>query len=197
MYATEDALGKAEEELAVIIGNRLPKPGSSHIVHLVSLEGRYGQDKFNFQSAAEGDMIRLISLNSWRFACTEETHESFTGLARNLKPGGLLQLPLLPKGSDAQNYANAHLNQGSAPLPHAMRQGNKSISWYHGPLVPGFNTTQEFALPIRSADDLVYFNQTYRVFDVSYAAAWELGRLLVLQNNRIATKLFHWKRSEA
>ena len=194
---TEDAIGKAEEELAVIIGNRLPKPGSSHTVHLVSVEERYSQNKFNFQDATKDDKIRLISLKSWRFACTQEKNESFTGLARNLKPG-LLKLPLLTDGSEEdKNYANEHLNQGSTPLPHAMRQGNKSISWYHGPFVPGFNASNDFTLPIRSADDLVYFNKTYGVFDVSYAAAWELGRLLVLQNNRIATSLFHWKRTEA
>jgi hypothetical protein len=35
------------------------------------------------------------------------------------------------------------------------------------------------------------------MLDVSYAAAWELGRLLILQNSRISTALFQWKRERA
>ena len=35
------------------------------------------------------------------------------------------------------------------------------------------------------------------MFDVSYAAAWELGRLLALQNTNFSTELYRWKRSYA
>ncbi len=32
------------------------------------------------------------------------------------------------------------------------------------------------------------------MFDVSYAAAWQLGRLLALQSNNFAETLYNWKR---
>jgi hypothetical protein len=35
------------------------------------------------------------------------------------------------------------------------------------------------------------------MFDVSYAAAWELGRLLALQSKSFAINLYRWKRSHA
>jgi len=35
------------------------------------------------------------------------------------------------------------------------------------------------------------------MFDVSYSAAWELGRLLTLQNKQVSVDLFNWKRSHA
>jgi len=52
-------------------------------------------------------------------------------------------------------------------------------------------------LPIRSGDELVRYNPTAGMFDVSYSAAWELGRLLTLQNKRVSVDLFNWKRSHA
>src|SRR4029077_15600434 len=96
-----------------------------------------------------------------------------------------------------RDAARRYLTMGCVPLPHAMRQGNKTVSWYRGPLVPGNNTTERFKLPIRSADELVYYDDTYGMFDVSYAAAWELGRLLALQSKSLAINLYRWKRSHA
>jgi hypothetical protein len=52
-------------------------------------------------------------------------------------------------------------------------------------------------LPVRSADELVLYDQTIGMFDVSYSAAWELGRLLTLQNKQVSVDLFNWKRSHA
>ena len=57
------------DELAVIIGNRLPKKSSISTVHFVSVAGRYNNDGFNFQGAGDNDYIRLVSLKSWRFLC--------------------------------------------------------------------------------------------------------------------------------
>jgi hypothetical protein len=33
------------------------------------------------------------------------------------------------------------------------------------------------------------------MFDVSFAAAWQIGRLLALQNGNFATTLYNWKRA--
>jgi hypothetical protein len=35
------------------------------------------------------------------------------------------------------------------------------------------------------------------MFDVSYAMAWQLGRMLTLQNQPLAVEIFNWKRSKA
>jgi len=88
-------------------------------------------------------------------------------------------------------------SRGCVPLPHAMRDGNRSVSWYHGPFTPGDNKSKDIDLPIRSADELLLYNEGDGMFDVSYAAAWELGRLLTLQNKRVAVDLFNWKRAHA
>jgi hypothetical protein len=201
---TTDAAGVAQgDEVAVIICNRLPKSGSMSIVHLVSLESRYSDSGFDFQGAAkDSDLIRLVSLYSWRFACLSKDH-SFKGLLMNLYRSSpedphTLRLPKLTStDSWANGTAEKYFVAGYAALPHEMRQGNTSVSWYHGPLIPGSPTGNQIELPIRSADELARYNPTVGMFDVSYSAAWELGRLLTLQNKRASVELFNWKRSHA
>jgi hypothetical protein len=79
-------------EVAVLIGNRLPKPGGLSIVHLVSLERRYNGNEFNYQGAQSSDLIRLVSVKSWRFACVS-AKQSFKGLLTHLNHQLLFHFP--------------------------------------------------------------------------------------------------------
>ena len=109
-----------------------------------------------------------------------------------------LRLPPLKGVNSANTIAEAYFKRGCVPLPHTMRQGHQTISWYHGPLTPGSNTTAtDIKLPVRSADALVRYNKDDGMLDVSYAAAWELGRLLTLHKTQVAVDLFNWKRAHA
>jgi hypothetical protein len=200
---TKDPTGKPTgEEVAIVIGNRLPRAGKMSTVHLVSLEGRYPATG-DLAYPATGDRVRLISLTSWRFACVDR-RQSFKGLLThlNLNSSSTLRLPPLKSvdqaSSDVAQAAESYFKMGCISLSHAMRQGNKTVSWYHGPLVPGSNTTpKDISLPVRSSDDLVCYNATHGMFDISYAAAWELGRLLALQSKSFSVSLYNWKRSHA
>jgi hypothetical protein len=187
------AQGNGLQEFAVVIGNRLPKPGSTSIVHLVSLEGRFKADgSFDYGDAAK---VRLVSLYSWRFACQND-QEDFKNLLLNLECK-TMRLPRLEKANDD---AEKYLKMGCVPLRHTFRRGEAGISWYHGPLLPGENQTKEGNRPAgstRCADELVRFDPSLGLFDVSYAAAWELGRLIALQNKTFSTDLFIWKRMVA
>jgi hypothetical protein len=179
------------DELAVVICNRLPKKGALSTVHLVSLEGRCEGGGFDYQGAGEDDLVRLVSLKSWSFACADQK-QNFRGLLMHLNAQhsepGLLRLPAT---GDAE--ADAYLASGFVPLPHTLRQSAKTVSSYHGPLIPGENQT-EIELPVGAADQLVRYNPRYGMFDVSYAAAWELGRLLALQSKQFSVSLYNWKR---
>ena len=190
----DDADTPTDDEFAVIIGNRLPQAGAMSTVHLVSLEGLYSDDsdQFWYQDESADSYIRLVSLKSWQFSCVTPDH-SFQGLLHGLDLA-TLHLPTDGLTGDAQS----RLSQGYTPLAHAMRQGNKSVSWYHGPLLPGAATPPSgISLPIRTVDQLLLYQDTYGMFDVSYAAAWELGRLLALQSRSFSINLYNWKRRHA
>ncbi len=187
------------EETAVLFCNRLPSKDANSVVHLVSIENRYNPQGFDFQKIKDDDLIRLVSLKSWRFTCESPKH-TFENIVQNLNKStgktdqyGTLRLPDISKGN---KKVKRYLDMGSAPLKHELRQGGTTISWYHGPLVP-YDNVADITLPVRSADQLVRFNKDDGMFDVSYAGAWELGRLLTLQSKNISTQLYNWKRSLA
>jgi hypothetical protein len=181
------------EPLATILGNRLPKKGEVSTVHLVALEERYDKDsgKFDYQGAGPNDLIRLVSLTSWSFTCVDSKH-NFDALLINIdhKPD-TLRLPSF--GNDA---AKKYIDLGYVPLHHALRQGDKTISWYHSPLSTG-QSSDNLTAPVAIADQLMRYDPNTGMFDVSYAMAWQLGRMLTLQNQPLAVEIFNWKRSKA
>ena len=179
------------DELAIIIANRLPESRKISTVHLVSVEGRFKTGSFDYEQASGNDVIRLVSLKSWSFSCEDRTKDfKQLLLALNSTPA-TLRLPEGPKSAEKL------LARGYALLPHHFREGDQTASWYHGPLVPGKNLSPRFELPARSSDELIRYDTTLSMFDVSYAAAWELGRLLALKDKDFSTGLYQWKRAHA
>jgi len=53
------------------------------------------------------------------------------------------------------------------------------------------------AAPLVVADQAVRFDPASGLMDVTYAAAWQIGRGLALQNALFASTLYAWKRNEA
>src|SRR5215213_2532930 len=188
----------AGDELAIIIANRLPQRGKTSTAHLVSVEKRFKKVEgaaqnyeFDYQDAKDADLIRLVSLKSWSFAC--ETHDrSFKQLLLGLN--GTPSTLRLPEGTGT---AQKLFSKGYVVVPHYFREGDQTVSWFRGPLIPGQNTSPRMELPAHSADELVRYDPELSMFDVSYGAAWELGRLLALQDKDFSTGLYQWKREHA
>jgi hypothetical protein len=112
------------------------------------------------------------------------------------KQPGVLRLPR-SKNADAEYY----FKRGSRGLPHRTRYGNRTVSWYHGPLIPIVRTPtappSQIDFPIQSDEVGLQYDDAIDMWDVSYAAAWDLGRLLTLQNGPIAAAIYDWKRQHA
>lgn len=196
------------DDHAFIMGNRLPAPGEKCTVHLISLEGRFDKDgKFLFAKGindlnGKKKLVRLISLKSWSFHCVD-TNKSLIASLKNIQTedgeidSHTLRLPI-PEG-EGNKHIKSYLSQSYVPVPHAMRMGSKTISWYRGPLIATSrnavleNSTTDEAI-IKNADSVLAFNPDIGMFDTSYAAAWELGRMLILSEKELAQELYQWKR---
>lgn len=181
-----------ETELAVVIANRLPKPGRN-IVHLISLE-------HHFLSQSSHPSPYFVSLKTWEFQCqvySSESSHRFKQLLTNLTSnelGNTFRLPQKEGNEDAKKY----LSQGYVPLHHHLRNSENTISWYRSPLLPGPNsiTLPSAIFPAHTADSLLRYLTEIDMFDVSYAAAYQLGQLLALQDKTFSINLYNWKRQQ-
>jgi hypothetical protein len=191
----------------VVIGNRFPatsKAGTRNIAHLVSLEGfgPYLTDNPTWPSGITA--VRLCSLVSWAFTATTDVAD-FAGLMGHLvagqSPGGdglRLSLPvpatpppppLTPAGDPAPQMQQAQqaLKQGYAALEYETRFGEQTFAWYHGPLVPHPLAPLTVGTAFPSSAAATVYDSDSGTFDLSYAAAWEVGRLLALSDRAYGT----------
>ncbi len=114
---------------------------------------------------------------------------------------GLLTLPLpsLTPEEAAEDGFKAvvrALEQGYSGVNHTLRIGEKTVSWYRGPLVPLQLAPNDPYRFYPYADQALRYDEN-RLFDVSYAAAWQLGRLLALQNRPFAQALKRYRQKIA
>ena len=150
--------------------------------------------------------VRLVSLYSWSFYCLSEAG-NFRDLMENLAaPAGatgtskdalLLRLPDPGPGdgSPAATAVQDAFKAGYTALEYQTRSGVDSFAWYRGPLTP-------LPVPALPATDAAWdnagaamiYDDTTGLFDQSYAAGWQAGRLLALSDQNFATQLRAWRR---
>ena len=195
-------------DYSVVFGNRLPVPGNTATAHLVSFEGfgPYLPANDGTPSAAipaGTTHVRVVTLRSWSFTVfnLKQTFAELLGHV-NLNPSAL-QLPYDTTKASGNSVADTTVQNafglGYTAMIHSLRDGSSTVSWYRGPLLP-LATPVPLAKPPSTtgtlwadADTLLRYDPTNGMFDVSYSAAWELGRLLALHDGAFSTALYRWK----
>jgi len=180
----------------VVLANRMPESSDrgevKNGVFLVSLEGH--QDRLPGGNGAVAEKnLRLAVLAHWEFACYGKN--SFKVLMADLN-SGRLQRPVsdkLEKGDADQQQVAAAFNYGYTALNHQIRNGEQTASWYRGPLLPMFYDKEDTYPFLPSADAALRYDYRTGMLDASYAAAWQLGRLLALQNQQFAQALYRYR----
>ena len=176
--------------------------GAPWVAHLVSLEGfeNYLVDAPAWPASVTH--VRLVSLYSWNFTCLSETG-NFRDLMLHLidgqpKGGGglLLRLPgpsTQPAPESIEAKVAQALNDGYTAVSYETMVGDQTFAWYRSPFIPAPNPDFEGG-PYNSAAAAMIYDQNSGLFDQSYAAAWQTGRLLALADQSFGSKLLQWRR---
>lgn len=178
----ENAAANPKGWFSVIVGNRLPQEGEDNFVFLVSLEGHY--EALSTEPDPQAS-IRLVVLEKWMFKSKGSTFEELC--EELIKNTGHFRIEKKTENKDIRTA----LQHGYVPMNHRWRDGKNSVSWYRGPLVPVDIATPE-KYKYNNADEALRFDKSTGMFDISYATAWQLGRVLALQNTAFSAALGSW-----
>jgi len=211
---TNQANGKSSggDWFSVVVANRFPAapaPGQAggirNLVHLVSLEGyeAYLSGTVPFPKVdndpSRTKTIRMVSLASWLFTCQSDDLQTFTALAQLLAGrSGLLRLPVPPSrpaSADPAALVRQRLADGYVALSYHTSTGQDTFAWYRGPFSPVLSDLVEKADPYSSASGATIFDRASGAFDLSLAAAWQIGRSLALRDATFARHLLAFRRA--
>ena len=161
---------------------------------IVSLEGFQNYLHGETGTIAE-ETVRLAVLAHWSFLC--QGKNTFKTLVKNLKTG-LLKLTSPEENTDKEGMDEVikAFQLGYTALNHHIRQGENTISWYRGPLVPLFYQKLDVYRYLPCADAALRYNYETGLLDATYAAAWQLGRLLALQSPHFAQAMYRCRNQE-
>lgn len=201
---------------AIVVASRLPEPGVRSHAALVSVEQRtdvvpVSPPPFVDPTAgpARGGLLgavaapptrirttgfdvpvsvppartRLVLLHHWTFDVT--TGGTFRDRMQTLDVGLMGDL----RDSNGPTITDT----GHLPVELHDRAGAVEQAWYRGPLV-AWPLTRDPLGPYQSADQARRVSPETGAEDVSYAAAFEVGRLLAAADSRFALELMRWRR---
>ncbi len=127
---------------------------------------------------------RLVLLHSWTFTCEGD------GTFRQLMQG--LDVGMMGDTDPAARLTVA--DTGHILVSVTDRLGAPEQSWYRGPLVSQPLTRDPLG-PYHSADQARRVVAETGAENISYAAAFETGRLLAAADARLAQELMRWRRT--
>ncbi|PWC78559.1 hypothetical protein [Azospirillum sp. TSH64] len=200
----KEILGLDEDgTFSIVVGNRTLQPGAVNYLFLVSLEGH--QDHLAGSTIpASYTTIRFASLAWWKVQA-DVSKGDFIEIMQALPDNGgvdLVQMPHLPipasgngsgDTSEPSAIAAMGLGMGYVPLTYRMRVGEQATAWYRGP-ASAVPTKADGLGPFVFSDQAIRYDPTTALFDVSQAAAWQIGRLLALSDSTFARLMFLWRK---
>jgi len=142
----------------------------------ITIVGDPGRMIFNLQTT-------FVLLFSWKFECTT------AGTFEELMQGLDVKMFGNPNTQDKPQLTDT----GHMKMNVADRAGETEVSFYRGPLTP-FQLTRDPLGPYHSADQARRGSVETGGEDISYAAAFECGRLLASADGRLAQELMRWRR---
>lgn len=194
----KEILGLDEDGwFSVIVANRLPKANAESHSFLLSLEGHGEHLHGSPEPPSQYTKIRLVSLATWQYT-SANARGSFISIMQALPQRGGVSL-LQPVGTypadatGAVKDAKDAVTLGYMPLVNNTRSGELTSSYYRGPMTP-VPTRKDSNGPYYFSDSAIQYDPETGLFNMAFAGAWQIGRLLALADAAFARALFDWRR---
>lgn len=132
--------------------------------------------------------VRCLCLHHWEFYVNGDPC-GFSEAVGRLKAGTLSkEVP----GHVGDRGLREVLGRGFLPMDHDLRDGSRTVSWYRGPWIPFEEAVERRAYHVFS-DELYYYDPEAGMMDVSYACAWQVGRMIAAHYATTANEILRWR----
>jgi hypothetical protein len=185
-----------------------PKP-MTQIVHLVSLEYIHQTNLTTNPS----DRIGLVSLYSWTYLSVPPNPANFLTTMTNLADGlqmlttsnnqlnqlsSSIATQTTPDLQKAAQHLYDHLSRGYTISRWRTAVGQETVAYTRGPLTPlptpwKPSVANDWPGSSNTGKDYQILDQDLGVMDVSYSAAWQLGKLMAISDNNFNKALFRFR----
>ena len=122
------------------------------------------------------EKVRLVSLYSWNIRSRSEKGRPFTELVKGLS-------------KNCKEIGGDRTGGEAVLMPHYTRTGEMTYSLYRSPFAAGECEEIPQLSRAHTADGRLIYDKKIGIFDVSYAAAFQLGRLITLGRPEMAEKV--------
>jgi hypothetical protein len=176
---TSIALQDEAPRFSVVLCNRLPKKGRNTLA-LVSVENLYKE--LNSEENVT-KRINVIVLKKWCFTNTD-SKENFSAFLEKEVSASAYALKIPEQTPNVQQDTVNCINNGFVPLKQITSDGNEQPMFYRGPLMPHNAHLESTFIELKNMPHNHPLKESYK-------AAYQLGRLLCLQNKGIAESVIN------
>nr|RBQ91794.1 hypothetical protein FVER53263_12462 [Fusarium verticillioides] len=170
------------DTFSIVLGHRsgpldIESPTTAY-AHLVSLMGVPG-----LSMPGESDLTALVSLYSWSFTWVKGNDAEIKGviekISKNIRPLSRILEP------STDQWLRRRLEAGYTMVKHRTQTGEQTAALFRGPLIPQQPRGDELdnAEASGHGSGLQIIDKTTGIIDITYSAAWSLGRSLAIENS--------------
>ncbi|KAF5708115.1 hypothetical protein FMUND_10763 [Fusarium mundagurra] len=170
------------DTFSIVLGHRsgpldIESPTTAY-AHLVSLMGVP-----DLNMPGESELTALISLYSWSFTWTKGNDAEIKGvieqISKNVRPLARILEP------STDQWLRRRLEAGYTMVKHRTQTGEQTVALFRGPLIPQQPRGDELDNAEASGHGSGWqiIDKTTGIIDITYSAAWSLGRSLAIENS--------------
>ncbi|KAK2465664.1 hypothetical protein APHAL10511_002208 [Amanita phalloides] len=168
---------------------RAPAQPKRCVVHLVSLDWIH---RIPASALTSNKRAALISLFSWTYDCIPPGTITFGEVMKTVgQNSGLYRTPDTIRNRMSNNRMKDRLGDGYTLVRYRVQTGEESVALMRGPLAPYTDPdTTWMGVHSNTGEDLKIIDTELGIIDISYCAAWQLGKSLAMADQGFCAALF-------